>query len=463
MIEKHREWVFTALLGAWAFGLLFLTPPFQVADENMHFTRAWQVSELTFMASKEGPELGGILPEILKPDRAKFDFLPFNPNAKLSYEQFRQMRRESPRMNAENLSQRSFQAFANTALYSPVPYMFSAAGLGAARLFSVRVIKGFYIGRIFNLLAALAIFYGALKLLGKLPEWQLMIFLVAALPMMAFQLMSYSADSTTFVFAVLVLACIGRLRHSWSPGVYGLLLLASILLGLCKQTYVLLPTSVLLCWRSLPGSRAHKFGWALLVMAAAALPMLAWSKMVQPIFVPHLKNVHIDPVAQAVFFLQNWTVLVSHFFEVLFYDNAKFYWETMYGCLGWLDTALPYQNAEYHWALLFASMIVPVSRENSLSIPLKFWQLLVVMGSILLICISIYLSWNAVGVIAIAGIQGRYFLPLIPFFMVIFYRLAPISIGPTFYYVGFIPVSIGVCCYLNWTAATIVLQRYWIP
>jgi len=55
------------IIGALA-GVLFIlvTPPFGGADEPAHWYRAYQVSEGTFRAERDGDRVGGLLPTSLR-------------------------------------------------------------------------------------------------------------------------------------------------------------------------------------------------------------------------------------------------------------------------------------------------------------------------------------------------------------------------------------------------------------
>ena len=44
----------------------------------------------------------------------------------------------------------------------------------------------------------------------------------------------------------------------------------------------------------------------------------------------------------------------------------------------------------------------------------KIWNFLIVVGTALLIIGAMYISWTGVGAEVVEGVQGRYFIPLLP-------------------------------------------------
>lgn len=469
----HREAVLVGLLGLCGGTFLFLTPPFQVPDEFAHYNRAFQVSEFTMMPARQGELFGGALPQILKSEQMKFNFLPFFAERKLSRSRYFAMREESPAMTSESLKKREFCDFSNTALYSPVPYLFSGLGIAAARFSSMTVLNGFYMARLFNLLAAMGIIYGAMYLLRRLPELQLMLFLIAGMPMTAFELMSVSADCVTFSLAVLVFACVVNLSLAWNRRVYVALLATCILLGLCKQTYALLPCISFILWKPIPGSYLKKIIYIMSVIACAIVPMIVWSLHIQNIYIPLRKDVYIDPVAQTHFFIANWHVLLPYFIKDIFYENLRSYAHSMYGVLGWLDTPLSHKDAAWYFCLCFASVLILFRRKASskalgfrgkysLELPAinRFFLLTVVLILVILIAVGQYLSWNPVGVISLEGIQGRYFIPLLPVMLLAFYRILPVSLIHPFY-LSWAAFCVVAWAYSNCQAVSILCARYW--
>ena len=80
-----------------------------------------------------------------------------------------------------------FVDFRNSALYSPVVYVPQAVGLALGRLARMPLLDVYYLGRLLNLVASVALCY-----------WTA---LIALCPMFLFEQASFSADSLTCALA----------------------------------------------------------------------------------------------------------------------------------------------------------------------------------------------------------------------------------------------------------------------
>jgi uncharacterized membrane protein len=131
----------------------------------------------------------------------------------------------------------------------------------------------------------------------------------------------------------------------------------------------------------------------------------------------------------------------------------------MIGILGWLSLSFPARfYTAWTAALLIAALgLVFAARPERSSAPNALAQLLYVVLllilSIWLIAISLYVTWTLVGHASVTGIQGRYFLVLLPFLIVavplwkgswkipaIAPALPAIALG--FYDLGYVPLKI---------------------
>jgi len=104
--------------------------------------------------------------------------------------------------------------------------------------------------------------------------------------------------------------------------------------------------------------------------------------------------------------------------------NAWSYLATSIGVLGWLDTSMPSL-----FTLSYAGMLLAVALiDSTATVRIDIWHRLVMMGVWLLILGSIsaalYITWTPVGQDHIEGIQGRYFIPIIPLFLLVLHTHA---------------------------------------
>jgi hypothetical protein len=107
-------------------GYVFVTPPFQVADEINHFLRAYQLSTGRPVTWRNG-RIGGEFPnEIVRATEA-FSHLPFHSGNRASRAQWRAA------WNAGPAAGDTFCDLFNTVVYSPVPYVPQTIGVTVGR------------------------------------------------------------------------------------------------------------------------------------------------------------------------------------------------------------------------------------------------------------------------------------------------------------------------------------------
>ncbi len=264
-IKTERSFLFLAL----SFGLLFvfLTPPFQVPDEDSHFYRAYDVS------------LGHITGQVTLIPKTVMWFtrnvspgIRGNPTHKQSIQLlWREVKRTFHPEPVETVS------ISNLAVYSPIPYLPQAAGILVGRLIHLPPIFIFYLGRLANLLAWIALVYLAVRITPIHPR---LLAAVALLPMSLFLAASFSPDALTNAISFLWIAFALRLAFqpdkAWKRGDWLALAGLVIALALCKSIYVLLAGLILLLpWRK-EKNRWVALGVALGVIVLALLAGWGW-------------------------------------------------------------------------------------------------------------------------------------------------------------------------------------------
>jgi uncharacterized membrane protein len=217
-----------------AFGglLLVITPPFQVPDEQVHFYRAYQVSDGRLVAEKHDGRIGGWIPDSL-------------PTVFRPFFGLRHHSRKTTTVDAVlggfsiplDRSRRRFVNFETTAVYTPVPYLPQSLGISLGKAFDLPPLTILYLGRAANLVASLLLVLVAIRVA---PAFEWVFVLVALMPMAAFQMASVSADAFTNAIAMLFTAMILRfavLESKVEAKGLAALLSASLLLSLSKLAY----------------------------------------------------------------------------------------------------------------------------------------------------------------------------------------------------------------------------------
>lgn len=441
-------WVF--LLVGFPFGLMLigLTPPFQVPDEMVHFYRAYQISEGGFIGEQLGLSSGGSLPSSL---RRTVDSLVleggdvrFHPDRRINRDQLR-----ASLGVALAPAVREVVEFAGGATYSPLVYAPQVVGIALGRQLELAPILVMYLGRLFGLLGALGVTFLALRI-GPVQKWAWVV--VALSPMVAFLRSSLSADSMTMAVAFLAMALLSR--ELFEPGPIRLGRLAALTatftaLVLCKLPYGLLALGVLLIPGGRFGSRWRQTIATLAVVGAPLCAAMVWARATAHLV--YSINPGASPIAQVKY------VLSAPFKVALIWladpiEHGAFYLRSSMGLLGWLDTPLP----DWTQALLWCAVgVIAFAGAAPLNLVQRFLALGLASCGALLIIAALYVAWTSVGATHVEGVQGRYFLPLLPLVLLSMGRRGP-ALSRT--ELGLTMIFIGVA-----TVATTVTMtsRYW--
>lgn len=408
--------ILTILSGAY---LVVVVPPFQMADEDRHFFRAWQISEGTFVAVREGDTSGGVLPQDLVAVAAQFDAPHLHPEVKvdkaLIFDLLKKPYAPEPR---------AFTRYPNTSRYSPICYLPQVAGIIVGRACGLSVLGMMYAGRFAALLCWILVVLACIRIA---PVFKWTIALVALLPMSVGIAASLSADMMTNACAMLLCAAVIRaafgpdkkLDRRWAV----IIVLLCILVSLAKQAYFPLAGLVfLLPSDKFSGTRARLLFCATAISIAVAAAAL-WYMVSARAYVPFPWT---DPSAQ----LSLVTSEPLRFLRVLAHTlavNGKWYMYSFVGALGWADTRLPIW-IYWTWPLvLVAAALLDKGQGRTIAFRARAIALSLSAFIFLELMLVTYLTWDKVGSDLIHDAQGRYFLPMAVSTLLVFYnqRLRP--------------------------------------
>lgn len=376
--SNRTAWWYAAVALTAAFLFALLTPPMQSPDEVAHYWRACAVARGQLMPHKVDGKPSAMIPA----DARDLVFHTWMEMAgkDIRYERDRFARAWTLRPSSETV-QLSFPAF-----YTFVPYVPQAAAIALTRLFKAPTLVSFYAGRIANALAGVLLVVLAMRL-APAAGW---IFAAVGLtPMFLYLCGSYSADVVTAGAAFCTAAA--GLRASVKP-----LALFSFILTLAKPAYFLIAVA----------SAVRRA--AVLALIVLGVVIAAWTT--RSAYYPMRPDVVTDAPQQ----LEQVT-RAPHRFAALavtdYANNADQYYEHFVGRLGWLDIGLP-RFVRWMFGLLF--LYVAGATAMQLTAPQRLLLVAAFAATLLIVSLSQYLIWTAVGANEVHGIQGRYFLPVAP-------------------------------------------------
>lgn len=392
-------------------GLVFLagTPPFQVPDEPAHFYRAYAVSEGQPWAVR-GPEgLGARLPaSIQELGTGLRGDLPFHPKRKVRPGTIRR----AFRVPLET-ERRVFVDYRTSAQFTLVPYLPQAAGIAVARAFGAPPLGLLYAARVANLLVATALVLLALR---GLPSYRWLTAMLALTPMAVFLRGSASADALGTAVAFLLAGTVARL--AWGEeeprGWKDVAVLAACCAALCLSKPVYVPLALLALLippARLPGGRRAPALLLLGLVTAAAFGLAMGTA--RAVDIPVRLDAAVDREGQIRDALAD-PLRVAGIVAEDYLRQGDRYVAQVVGQLGWLDANLP-RPLLWGYTLLLGLLALFDTRRTVAVLPWQRVLLAVASLAVLaLVSASQYAAWTPHGADYVEGIQGRYFLPLVP-------------------------------------------------
>lgn len=305
---------------------------------------------------------------------------------------------------------------------TPLVYLPQALGMALARLLGLGSLGLVYLGRLFNLLFFAAVTSLAMR---RLPFGKEVLFGVCLLPMSLHLAASLSYDSVIMAGIFLFTAwCLSLAFEKERVKLTDVLVLAGIMavVGPCKMVYAVFMGLCLLIPVKKFGSRKR---WAV----SAALVFGAWAVMMAAVnsrtiatyaaetdsFVPWAEEAGYS----LSLLLHNPGLLLNMFYNTILWQSQHYHLTMIGAYLGNLDVIL---DVPYLLVVFFTcSLVLLALRKPGESLLLtggrRIWIWTLCAGCTAALMLSMLIAWTPLSAVVIAGVQGRYFLPFLPVFL----------------------------------------------
>lgn len=296
------------------------------------------------------------------------------------------------------------------AAYSPINYLPQVVSITIARMVTSNSMVHLYLARLANIATCMFLLYIAIKIT---PYGKNLLFLLSFIPIAVEGFATISADGMIIAASFLWIAYLLKLREEREKKLrkkeFILLSILAVVIALSKTIYiVLLP---LLCF--IPNekfsSKKVKIGFIIMICFISAILDMGW---------------YIIGVQKDTLFVESGNdpigSLISHpigYLEKCLYTMAvnlpRYIEEAFGGKLEWSEKiTVPF------FPILLGISSILLSTTGEKEIIWKNWEkillTIVIISAIFLIFTSMYISWSKTEIITIEGIQGRYFLPIMP-------------------------------------------------
>ena len=385
-------------------------PTFKNHDEYYHWVKAYEVSIGKLMTPVKDGVQGSSMPNSVNNVCPK-DW------TKMTYREVAEKLKNPTPLEKEN------QGIVDTqtaAVYFGIPYIPQAVGIAMARIFTDNTYLITYVGRLTNMIVAMVLLYFAIKIM---PFGKKLLLVPTMIPIVIEGFSSLSPDAMTVAMSFLYIAYILQLAFGKKEKI-GIkekitLLVMSVVVALCKIVYLPLVGLILILPKEKFKNKKNKSKIIDFCMIAgiAVIVNLIWLKIASG----YLSNFREgDSKIQVLLALQN----PIQYIQTVLYTinlNGSEYLMTLFGAkLDWGQFVQLYSIVPY--SLLAIYLFATVTDEeikNRFKTYQLVWITLVVLAIIALVFTSLYVQWSTIGNESIAGVQGRYFLPILPLIMLL--------------------------------------------
>ncbi|MGC8532680.1 MAG: DUF2142 domain-containing protein [Acidiphilium sp.] len=411
--------------------LAYGTPIGDVADEPAHISRTVALLHGQIFgvrhATPRGPDSGVFIDSGLA-RAARAELLP-RPTGTAIY---------VPKIGAQQVAaarairwsgQRTFVQASGAVEYFPAFYLPGALGVEAGALAGQRPLASLYTGRLFMLLAYIGM--GALAI--SLARFgRPLLFAVLSLPMAVSLAASFNQDGQLLAASALCGALL-----TWAPTAFPkarLIAAAIFALLLCSK-----PPYGLLLFACLTPLAASGWRQRLVRLSAFGLPALLWViAMLRLSFTPVRRTpYHPGPLWPGNPAMTLHAADPADGVRVLLADPTRIFllpWHDIsqnyvglsrqaIGVLGWLNVSLTHHLYRDWYDALAAAALATLLGASAGRVRWHWEDAVLVLAligaSIIAVELSLYLDWTNVGGAQIIGVQGRYYLLLVPFALLV--------------------------------------------
>jgi uncharacterized membrane protein len=390
--------------------LTFAMPPFQKADEPAHYHRAVSLTNLDFVCDKD--EVGTYSYEM----KRRYSELPvllhvwdvwINKNVRFNWDWL-----------DIDFSAASLDEPGRIYGYCDLPilgYLPSATGILIGKPFE-NPLYGFYLGRVMGVVFFILALLVALRLTPD--PYKLPLYLYAALPNVLHQAGAISYDQVQLALYPLIYALIAKFAVEGRMIKRGeLLAFAALLIWIVNVRLLTYTPLLVLFFAVRPAYIAETAGRYWRTVAGFFAVAVAVTALFVLMFVPRVGETsgpdQAHPDEQIDFILSNPDEFAAAVYEALV--NGEYLLRQVVSVFGWTDVPLPY--LAYYAIFVMAGLIVyrTVDRAEA---HMGGWQIAALLGAVALtislLFVSLYAVWSPVGADRVDGLQGRYFVGLVP-------------------------------------------------
>lgn len=444
VFSNHPEYFFLVCAAFFGLLLVFVLPPYRGLDEASHVYRITQLAEGDLFIEKIPGGYGHAIPDNIH--RVNFD--EFTTNKKSSFAgSFDRRWKEGSHSKDDTGS--SVQLFEGSGVYSPLVYLHYFPVAIIEHYFQINTFLYVLLLRVSNLALFIGCIFFAIRLI---PSAKWLLTAVALLPMSLHQASTVSGDVLLLSSIILFVAMLVRLLHNneselKSKYTSGNLLIGifvtGVLIGGSKPGYIILTGALLVLPASIFGSKIRKLLFSTSMFGIAAGMLVIWGVVINDAGLSNALETfrsrvnHGGTTITASQMIQQ-TVFRPWETGQLFVNTFVFETQNTLpsplpkeynrvpdsnlsnftGSFGSLNMNLP------TWAsfLVLINLVVAYlgfSRPNVLPKTKRRLIVVILFVQFVALFLAFWKTWTSISMQHVWGLQGRYYIPLLPLLVLV--------------------------------------------
>lgn len=412
--KKHLsiENVFLISMTILSLAYMVVLPAYSVPDEGTHFSTAYELSN-KIMGIKQPNDIDEL--RVIGRDCD----VSTDVNYTTSLSTYRYIYNDILNKNDNSMNNHNIlleKSMRRAALISHLP---QALGITFARFMKLSYSGLLFLGQFATVITYILLTYFAIHII---PVGKKIIFAISGLPMTLHETTSFSYDAIICGLAFLLIAYIIKMIYEEEIVKIKdiiIIFIISVLLAPCKMVYSFISILLILIPRK-------KFCKKYIYLFKYIIPI------VSIIYAVYFNMGEVSNTTSGVHMIEwaneeGYTVsyLLHHIKKTILlyistiHEQMGFFVDGMIGgSLGWFNVDVPEELTMCSLVLLLLSIQEKTKYKIKLSAKILFWGIFVWIS--ILIFATMLLGWTPISRDSIVGVQGRYFLPILPLIMIPF-------------------------------------------
>ena len=398
---QRPEYVYLSIALVALVGFVFITPPFQGPDEELHYLKVQYISQGYFVPSDEA----SVPVSINDVTQTTFYKDDIRGKTNQTYELARTIEALKVPLNSSETYKPVMLTY-NSLLYLP-----AVPGVVVSNALNLSPLVSMYVARLSLGLASIAMFFFAIRFI---PHKKYLLVAVGLIPTVLFQQAMITADSASYAVLALFIAYILYLREKREITAKQWVLTGVLSLGVIfakPLVFLFLPLVLLLV------KKRHAWRWLIGIVVACAVGLLGWNS----INGARSGSVGAVAVPSAVNNTEQLNMLISdpgRGLRVGWNSYMTSYGDEevrgVIGIFGAADTIYPLWMTFLYVIMLAIAAFVILDTKKSKKIDWrwKVFAVLLCLAYFGAVNLALYLGYTPVNFDIVYGVQGRYFIPI---------------------------------------------------